>query len=68
MYYADAKLDEVRFELSLPIDIDHNARICGWKKRIIFNPIKIDSIEADQIFKQEFAPEGVIEISKKKLE
>lgn len=42
LYYFDPKKNEIRLELSLPIDID-NGHISGWHKRIILPPISSDT-------------------------
>lgn len=39
LHYVDEEAEEIRVELSLPISVDDNGRVTGWRERIILTPI-----------------------------
>lgn len=65
LYYFEnsSKKKEIRYELSLPISMEHD-RIVGWSERIICAPLALDEIVMP-VQENEYAPEVDVEISVK---
>lgn len=39
LHYVDEEAEEIRVELSLPVNMDETGRVTGWQQRIILSPI-----------------------------
>ncbi|MBY5161481.1 hypothetical protein [Salsipaludibacter albus] len=39
LHYVDDEAEEIRVELSLPVNMDETGRVTGWQQRIILSPI-----------------------------
>lgn len=39
LHYVDEEAEEIRVELSLPVSVDDDGRVTGWRERIILSPI-----------------------------
>jgi len=65
LYYFEnsSKKKEIRYELSLPISMEHN-KIVGWSERIICAPLALNKIIVP-VHENEYAPEVDVEISVK---
>lgn len=59
----NSKKKEIRYELSLPISMEHD-KIVGWSERIICAPLVLDEIIVP-VQESEYAPEVDVEISVK---
>ena len=62
LYYYDVSKNELRAELSLPVDIDAYARVSGWKARILIEPIPLDGKHIE--IEPEYSPEIDIDIKR----
>ena len=62
LYYFDVGNQELRMELSLPVRIYDYARVCGWKTRILIEPISLG--DDDIAIEPEYSPDIDIEIQR----
>jgi len=64
LYFNDENKNEIRSELSLPIQIENNGKINKWAKRILLSPVNVDPTPLNN-YKQEFNDDIQIDISRK---
>lgn len=66
LHFVDRKSEEMRLELSLPINIDEYGHVDDWRKRLIIPAISFGSTLPP--ITPEFAPEAEIIIHRRKTE